>query len=48
MANKYQPMMNAVPTRVALAVRYYMGVGMHRDHELEYYRARMADAHKQK
>lgn len=48
MANKYQPVMNAVPTRIALAVRYYMGVGMHSEHEEEYYRARMADAHKQK
>ena len=48
MANKYQPVMNAVPTRIALAVRYYMGVDMHSAIELEYYRARMADAHKQK
>ena len=46
MANKYQPVMNAVPTRIALAVRYYMRVDMHSAIELEYYRARMADAHK--
>ena len=48
MANKYKPVKNAVPTRIALAVRYYMGVGMYSEHEEEYCRARMADAHKQK
>ena len=46
MANKYQPVMNAVPTRIALAVRYYMGVDMHSAIELEYYRVRMADSQK--
>ena len=46
MANKYQPVMNAVPTRIALAVRYYMRVDMHSAVELDYYRARMVDSQK--
>ena len=46
MANKYKPVMNAVPTRVALAVRYYMGVEMYSSLELQYHYSRMADAYK--
>lgn len=48
MANKYKPVKNTVPTRIALAVRYYMRVEMYREHEDKYHRARVADAHKQK